>query len=53
MWTDLDGDNLGDSCDSQDDRDTDQDGLLNYQDNCVDVANESQQDHHANRRGER
>ena len=41
---DLDGDGLGDACDTFDDRDTDSDGVKNGADNCVNDANPSQAD---------
>jgi hypothetical protein len=35
---------LGDACDSTDNRDSDDDTVQNYQDNCVDAANSGQED---------
>jgi hypothetical protein len=42
--TQADGDGTGDACDSQDDRDTDSDGLQNWQDTCPDEAGPSSND---------
>ncbi|POP51035.1 thrombospondin type 3 repeat-containing protein, partial [Zhongshania marina] len=42
--SDVDGDGLGDACDSSDDTDSDGDGVKDSVDNCVAVANSNQSD---------
>ena len=41
---DIDGDGIGDVCDSTDDTDTDGDTIIDSEDNCPEIANTNQED---------